>query len=572
MALISLRVPHDIARLLGQYEVPGEKESPGDFHITLVYLGKDHSDVEIARAMLAVSEVLKGVPPFTVTAKAVTTFPPTPEGKVPVIAQIESKALMALQVKLVAALAEVGVEYSKKHPDYKPHVTLAYAPPGYIPKRVLPSPITWGVGEVTLWGGSFGDNGLSITLPLSTGTWPSKVAHTKAAAQLEKSWLMAVRRGWLSLMKPSITSYPDVHKALAGLDSFVDNLKEQVFYVRRGPYTGLTSTSERAKLGKALDTLEKAISDAQSRANHWERCLEGKTPFPNPQEKADGEHMLALYKSSFEEATEGYKTSGTSKNNPYGNPKSASLTELFDDVLKILYADAKAAKDYHEVSTEPLDVEREAYKEFDLYGLKVVIQDNKLKAGDIEDYIRYLDETHARMVAKGFGDMWYGKVLIQCEECGGVNSNGAEFGVGAHFMITQDYVRIYARPNPYIVQLMAHELGHRYWFKHMNQSQRLRFTEWFTSGEVPAVSRYGQSNADEAFAEVISYFVVGKGMSRDQLDSFKATLKTAGEGGTIPHGWLTWHGGLPEAPETDDGTQDKVARVLLKYQTKGKVG
>jgi hypothetical protein len=282
--------------------------------------------------------------------------------------------------------------------------------------------------------------------------------------------------------------------------------------------------------------------------------------------------MLALYKSSFEEATSGYKTSGVSKNNPYGNPKSASLTEMFDDILKILYADAKAAKDYHEVSTEPLDVEREAYKEFDLYGLKVVIQDSKLKAGDIEAYIRYLDETYTRMKAKGFGDMWYGKVFIQCEECGGVNSNGAEYGVGGHYFISKDFIRIYNRPVPGIVRLLAHELGHRYWFKHMNQGQRLRFTEWFTSGEVPAVSRYGGSNADEAFAEVISYFVTGQGMTRDQLDSFKATLKTAGEGGTIPHGWLTWHGGLPDAPETDDGTQDKVARVLLKYQTKGKVG
>jgi hypothetical protein len=109
-----------------------------------------------------------------------------------------------------------------------------------------------------------------------------------------------------------------------------------------------------------------------------------------------------------------------------------------------------------------------------------------------------------------------------------VNHLDSAAGVGGHYNIQKNHVKIFSRPGPFIVELMAHELGHRYWYKHMSSTQRARFTAWFESGAVPAVSRYGGHNEGEAFAEVIAYVVTGKTIGRDQLESLKAVLNDKG--------------------------------------------
>ena len=86
------------------------------------------------------------------------------------------------------------------------------------------------------------------------------------------------------------------------------------------------------------------------------------------------------------------------------------------------------------------------------------------------------------------------------------------------------------------MDLLTHELGHRYWYKFLNESQRARFESWIlvkgeeNSGKTVApVSGYGSNNISEAWAEVFSYYVTGKDMNRDQIDSFKAILKRGSE-------------------------------------------
>ena len=124
--------------------------------------------------------------------------------------------------------------------------------------------------------------------------------------------------------------------------------------------------------------------------------------------------------------------------------------------------------------------------------------------------------------------MWYGVTYIECKECGDTNPYGADLGVGGHFNIPKDHVKIFNRPTGFVVELMAHELGHRYWFKNLNESQRQRFRDWFLDGSVPSVSKYGQINAEEAFAEVVAHAVMGKDITRDQLESLKAILRDKG--------------------------------------------
>jgi hypothetical protein len=110
--------------------------------------------------------------------------------------------------------------------------------------------------------------------------------------------------------------------------------------------------------------------------------------------------------------------------------------------------------------------------DFDMYGMRVIIEDSKVTPDDTRLYIRYLDETYNRLRAKKLESAWYGVVFIQCESCGGVNQNGADLGVAGRYNIGKDVVMIYARPSEHIVGYMAHELGHRYWFHQLSSRQR----------------------------------------------------------------------------------------------------
>lgn len=138
------------------------------------------------------------------------------------------------------------------------------------------------------------------------------------------------------------------------------------------------------------------------------------------------------------------------------------------------------------------------------------------------DYVKYLERTQTLLSQKGLGFLWYGTIFVSCEKCGGTNGNGAKYGVGAHYVPSRDVIYVYANPNSSIPYLLAHELGHRYYFKFMTEADRARFDSYFK--DVPAVSSYGGVNSHEDFAEVFAYFVTGRDMSRDQIERFKAFL------------------------------------------------
>jgi len=168
---------------------------------------------------------------------------------------------------------------------------------------------------------------------------------------------------------------------------------------------------------------------------------------------------------------------------------------------------------------------------FDLYGMKVVVDVASFPDPKwIKVYVKYLNECYQRMRQKGLTKAWYGEVFFECHRCGGEN-------VGAHYHRTEDLVRFFdVQPGPWIAKTMAHELGHRYWFKQMSQEQRIKYEflvnapNWdvgkFRENPDPVkpVSDYGHTNIAEAFAEAFAHFVMGKDMSRAQIDSFKTVL------------------------------------------------
>lgn len=287
------------------------------------------------------------------------------------------------------------------------------------------------------------------------------------AEVLTKEWVMGVRRGWLSLMKPRISDYASVLRAHDALDQFVEGLRDQIKYVRRGPATRQTGKLW-PKINAQFEKLLEAINDSKNKAQHWKDHIDGRALSQQWGEdrSEDARKMLELYKSNFADAT------GTTVKLRGERWKGVDLTHLMDQILKLLREDAKNLTEWG-LDKPPESV----YKEFDLHGMKIVMDDSTLLPSEIKDYIKYFDEAYQRLKQKGFGKVWYGTLFVKCKDCGGTNQYGPELGVGGNYPIGPDKVNVFSRPSKYIVELVAHELGHRYWFKLMSSTQRERFKD-----------------------------------------------------------------------------------------------
>lgn len=352
----------------------------------------------------------------------------------------------------------------------------------------------------------------------------------KTSERITKQWIMAVRRGWLSVLNPTILEWQDVIAAAHRLETFVKNLREQVYFVHRGPSTGWESGPIRDKIEQEFKDVLKTLEEFRRTAIYWSEAANGNYDHMDVTARERGQQMLEIYKKDFKNTLGRWQEkTNKSKSNPYRNPKRIEGEKLLDKILKLLYDDVRERDAVSETNKlygipDEMFTDKTIYKEFDLYGMKVIVNDSNLTAENVGLYIKLLDQTYARLKAKGLQFLWYGTVYIECKECGGVNPYGANLGVGGHFNISKDHVKIFSRPSQYIVELMAHELAHRYWFKKMTSAQRLHFADLFLNGSVPAVSEYGKNSADEAFAEVVAFIVVGKEITRDQIDSLKAIL------------------------------------------------
>lgn len=194
MAFLGLKCPPETARILSEIALGEgiEKQAPSSMHTTMIYLGKEVPIEKIAQCIPVIFSVVSQTKPFTVATSRVTTFPPNPDDGVPVIAPIESNELHDFRKAICAAFDQAGVEYNKKYPDYKPHLTLGYAkdPLVHADNAVdlqIPT-VEWGAHELVLWGGDSGDNRLIVTFPLSVAT--TKTAMHRAFVQLAQNWTL----------------------------------------------------------------------------------------------------------------------------------------------------------------------------------------------------------------------------------------------------------------------------------------------------------------------------------------------------------------------------------------------
>lgn len=167
MAALMFTVPESVRRVLKEIDVPGTPVSD-DMHTTLVHLGDDVSVEQIGKTVSVLYEVTSTVLPFTLESQEVGTFDAGEEG-VPIIAHVRSPEIHALKSQVTDALDAAGIPYSKKFPEYRPHVTLAYgdSEPEVEDFEYEFSPISWPATELLLWGANRGTGRLMVTFPFS---------------------------------------------------------------------------------------------------------------------------------------------------------------------------------------------------------------------------------------------------------------------------------------------------------------------------------------------------------------------------------------------------------------------
>jgi 2'-5' RNA ligase len=169
-----------VTALLG-VDVPGEREAPETFHVTLVYFGRDRPFNDLIRAAVIASSVCKDFDPFKCQVHRVVSFDPGDKGY-PIVGRIESQQINELWTVLRTAYDEHGFEYSKKWPNFTPHVTLSYSPVPLKAPILLSSSVTgttlrggaavvWNVNDLMLLGDGTPKEVISIPLARSPMEW-----------------------------------------------------------------------------------------------------------------------------------------------------------------------------------------------------------------------------------------------------------------------------------------------------------------------------------------------------------------------------------------------------------------
>lgn len=175
MAFLGIRVPNEVGRLIAGLDVPGEKETASEYHITILCFEDNWPISEISKATEAAYEVVSEFKPFLVKTSKVSHFPSHNDGPIPIIAPIDSKELHEFHKKLCKAFDKAKIDYKKTFKEFKPHITLAYSEGKHDDFKIEPK-LEFSVNEVVLWGGDHADDRIFITFPLKGPERKSKHA------------------------------------------------------------------------------------------------------------------------------------------------------------------------------------------------------------------------------------------------------------------------------------------------------------------------------------------------------------------------------------------------------------
>jgi len=180
MALLGIVIPPEVTSYLDQIEVPGKVPTEKK-HITLCYLEEgDLTLEEKGRALEVAFMVAASSKALNLTVHTVNHFPAGEDG-VPIIAEIDSVDLLNFRADLCFELDRAGVRYSKKFPEFHPHITLSYCDTEDFKSKLMSKgpiePINWTCFDIAFWDGKGDDKITSIplTLPVKVGLYRALV-------------------------------------------------------------------------------------------------------------------------------------------------------------------------------------------------------------------------------------------------------------------------------------------------------------------------------------------------------------------------------------------------------------
>jgi 2'-5' RNA ligase len=168
MAFLGVRIPLEVGRMLNEIDVPGVKESPSEYHITILCFDDNWPITEASKALEATYDVVNKEKPFTIEVNKVNCFPKFKENPLPIIARVDSKELHNLSDKLRKKFDEEDIDYKKNFKEFNPHITLSYDKELKDFDEVKIDPVTFTVQDIVLWGGDYGDSRLFVNFQLKS--------------------------------------------------------------------------------------------------------------------------------------------------------------------------------------------------------------------------------------------------------------------------------------------------------------------------------------------------------------------------------------------------------------------
>jgi len=372
-----------------------------------------------------------------------------------------------------------------------------------------------------------------------------------AQDRIDKTWISRLRKTWKGYVgRAKSTGYMQADPFLQnGIDWLLALADDMAF--NKGFFTFLRSKKEETEVYKirvkAMEHLRQAAKEleaAQREIKWWDEVF---TPGTRNWKMGAG-HRYSVVRT--EAAKEGIDVLSSEQadqvllDNPQIGERILSKQTrawLMEGVGK---ADSEFNRKFLSHLTRVInkwksDIEfGTAEREFNVGNVKVVMldlqgpfpqerEDKRNPFLAVPAYLKQLQKAEALLRQKGLGFLWYGPMFVKQRSAGGKNRLGEKFGLGAHYEPGRDIVVIYNDPTAGLYRLIAHELGHRYYYKFMNSTQRAEFNAMF--GDVPAVSEYGGTIAEEDFAEVFSYYIDNRNLTRDQLERLKRFLTSKGK-------------------------------------------
>lgn len=150
MSMIALKIPSNISDKLSKIKVDGKKELPQEYHITMFYFDGKLKIDDICKITKIMNSVLGRYSPPKISFKEISHFQKGDNG-FPVIISILSDELIEIRKSLVKVFDKEKINYSKKWPEFKPHITLAYSKKEPTDQSI--DKYSWNATELVLYAG-----------------------------------------------------------------------------------------------------------------------------------------------------------------------------------------------------------------------------------------------------------------------------------------------------------------------------------------------------------------------------------------------------------------------------------